>query len=196
MRYAVAARSVVRTKRNIIMFEAAIPPTLAAALTVIASSQPDFFMSRCVPRCLRNCYGNRRGGVRHQHRINRHPDGQSTAKNARGTHPGIADEVAAASSIRRAVGFCVGSSRTSREAVARASTRACGHSGIWAMLCTRQSIIAAFGNWAHLAASAQGSCPSRARIDRIVSCEPFSSVPTSAKRNVFRPEFFNAKASG
>ncbi len=78
MRYAVAARSIVRTKRNIIMFEAAIPPTLAAALTVIASSKPDFFMSRCVPRCLRNWHGNRRGGVRHQQRINRHPDGQST----------------------------------------------------------------------------------------------------------------------
>jgi Glyceraldehyde 3-phosphate dehydrogenase, NAD binding domain len=45
---------------------------------VIASSKLDFFMSRCVRRRLRNRYGNRRGGVRHQHRINRHPDGQST----------------------------------------------------------------------------------------------------------------------
>ena len=122
------------------------------------------------------------------------PMAKAQQKNARGTHPGIADEVVAVSSNCRAVGFCVGSSRTSREAVARASTRACGHSGIWAMLCTRQSIIAAFGNWAHLAASAHGSCPSRARIDRIVSCEPFNSVPTSAKRNVFRPEVFQRES--
>jgi hypothetical protein len=57
------------------------------------------------------------------------------------------------------------------------------------MLWARQPIAAVFGIFAHRAASAQGSCPSRARTERIVSAEPFNSVPTSAKRNAFRSEF-------
>ena len=124
------------------------------------------------------------------------PKARAHHRIATSCHLGTVGAAVATLSLRRAVEVCPGRSRTSRAAVTRASIRARGPSGIFAMLCARQSIIAAFGNLVSLAASAHGSCPSRARMERIVSGEPLSSVPTSAKRNSLRPEFFNAKASG
>src|ERR1700734_3860793 len=63
------------------------------------------------------------------------------------------------------------------------------------MLWVSRSIVAAFGNFAQFPASAQGSCPNRASTERMVSGDPFNSVPTSANRNAFKPEFLNANAS-
>jgi hypothetical protein len=45
------------------------------------------------------------------------PMARAQHKGARGAQPSIADEVAVAVSDRRVIEFCVGSSRTSREAV-------------------------------------------------------------------------------
>src|ERR1700722_20334718 len=58
-----------------------------------------------------------------------------------------------------------------------------------------RSTIVAFGKLAHRAACSHGSRPRRARTERTVSTEPFVSVPTSAKRNVLRPDFSSAKTS-
>src|ERR1700744_785955 len=58
-----------------------------------------------------------------------------------------------------------------------------------------RSTIVAFGRSAQRAASSHGSRPRRARTERTVSTEPFVSVPTSAKRNVLRPDFSSAKTS-
>ena len=52
----------------------------------IASSKLDFFMSRCVLDGLPNRCSDRSGEVRHQDRVNRHPNGQST-KECQGTIP-------------------------------------------------------------------------------------------------------------
>ena len=59
----------------------------------------------------------------------------------------------------------------------------------------RQTTInAAFGILVSRAASVQGSIPRRASTDSMVSGEPLTSLPTSAKEFVY-PEFFSANAS-
>ena len=90
---------------------------------------------------------------------------------------------------------CDGSRRLTRAAVLRASMRACEQSGILEILFARSSMIEDFGSRASRAASAHGSFPRRARTDRIVSCAPFVSLPTSANKKSFKPEFFSANAS-
>src|SRR5580698_10323875 len=104
-------------------------------------------------------------------------------RNAIGIQAGIADRLAFWLTFRTAaVRGCIGRSRINRATVAVVSARLLGSSGIFAMHWVRHSMAAAFGKLVHFAASAQGSRPSRARTESMVSVEPFTSVPTSAKR--------------
>jgi hypothetical protein len=116
-------------------------------------------------------------------------------RNAIGIQFGIADAVTAARMVSPGVWTCTGRSKISRAAVAVRSERANGSSGILPMLRARQSIVPALGSVVHLAASAQGSCPSRARTESIVRAEPFASLPISANRNGLRFEFLRANVS-
>src|ERR1700688_3449591 len=94
--------------------------------------------------------------------LNARPRRRDKQRNAIGTHFGTAEAVTDAPMLRAGVRVCTGRSRISRETVALVSTRDRRPNGILSMLWARQSIAAAFGKLAHLAASAQGSFPSRA----------------------------------
>src|ERR1019366_9528633 len=120
---------------------------------------------------------------------------RDTQRNAIGIQFGIADAVTAARMDCPGVWICTGRSKINRAAVTLFSARAAGSSGILLMLWARQSIAAAFGSVVHFAASAQGSCPRRARTESIVRAEPFVSVPTSANKNGLRFEFLRTNAS-
>jgi hypothetical protein len=89
-----------------------------------------------------------------------------------------------------------GSNPVSRVAVPRASPKDTGHNGICAIRPARRSIVAARGKRLQRAASAHGSNPERARADRIVSVDPFNSVPTSLRKKASRPVLVRAKTSG
>lgn len=108
--------------------------------------------------------------------VNANPRPIAARQIATRTHLGTeALPAAAGRSFSRGADVCDGSKRINRDAVARASVKASGHSGICEMLWVSRSMVADFGMPTHFAASAQGSLPNRASTERIVSGEPFSS---------------------
>jgi hypothetical protein len=88
-----------------------------------------------------------------------------------------------------------GRSATNRLAIIVASGSDHRLVGMFAIVRARLSIAADFGNPANLRASRHGSSPAKAKTDTGVSAIPFSSVPTDAKRNGFKPECCNANTS-
>ena len=181
----------VRTKRNISC--SGRPSHLRL---FIASSKLDFFMSRRVPDGLPNRRSDCGGGMRYQDRVNRHPKGQSTPQYCQELpfrHRWCGGRHAFALST------CRGLPRQEQDKPRGGDARVCKSSRAQRHLfdALRQAINhCCFRQSAEFSASAHGSCPSRARMERIVSGEPLSSVPISAKRNPLRPEFFKAKVSG
>ena len=87
---------------------------------------------------------------------------------------------------------CIGRSPANRRATAASSNRGDRPTDNRAIIGASASAARTFGKAASLAASSQGSTPSRVNAEITLSGIPFGSSPTAAKRKSFRSEWSRA----